>query len=53
MTKSIAKTGVFNTNEYQGIRGVEKANVYDVLRFAMVDKLEHEEANKQTNKQAK
>ena len=46
MTKSIAKTGVFNTNKYQGMRAVEKANVYDVLRFAMVDKLECEEANR-------
>lgn len=48
MTKSIAKTGVFNTPEYQGIRAVEKANVYAVLRYAMVDKLEQEEANRQS-----
>ena len=47
MTKSIAKTGVFNTPEHQGMRAVEMANVYAVLRYAMVDKLEHEEANRQ------
>lgn len=46
MTKDIAKSHVFDTPEYQGMRGVETANVYDVLRFAMVEKLEIEEANK-------
>jgi hypothetical protein len=45
LTKNIAKTGVFN-GKYQGIRAVEKANVYDVLRYAMVEKLEQEEINK-------
>ncbi|MGR3220399.1 MAG: hypothetical protein ACUZ8H_11380 [Candidatus Anammoxibacter sp.] len=44
MTKNIAKAGVFN-GEYQGIKAVEKANLYDVLRFAMVEKLEMEEIN--------
>lgn len=45
LTKNIAKAGVFN-GQYQGIRAVEKANVYDVLRFAMVEKLEQEQINK-------
>ena len=42
MTKGIAETGAFNTNEYQGMEAVEKSNLYDVLRFALVDKAEGE-----------
>lgn len=46
MTKNIAKTGVFN-GQYNGIEAVEKANVYKVLAFAMVEKIEQEEINKE------
>lgn len=49
MTKAIAETGAFNTEKYQGIRAVEKANLYDVMRFAMVDKAE-QEARKDSQK---
>ena len=42
MTKAIAETGAFNNDKYQGMKAVEKANLYDVLRSAMVDKAEQE-----------
>ena len=46
MTKNIAKDGIFNTDKLKGIEAVYKSNVYDVLRYAMVEKLEQEEINK-------
>lgn len=46
LTKNIAKTGVFN-GKLKGIEAVQKANLYKVLTFAMVEKIEQEEIKRQ------
>ena len=45
MTKNIAKTGVFGYK----IKEVEEAPLYDVMYFAMAERVEQEQQNERTS----
>ena len=45
MTKNIAKTGVFGYK----IKEVEQSPLYEVLYFAMAERVEQEEQNERTS----
>ncbi len=47
LTKNIAKTGVFNNGNDNSIRSVELTNAYKVLHYAMIEKIEIDERNKE------